>query len=181
MDQAQLLSRLQLVFQEHGYEGATLSKLAAHSGLGKASLYHHFPGGKAEIGATLLRGAVERLEKLAFAALRQNANPRQRLTEFVDGFATYTEDGASPCLIAAFSQGSAWVAHGDAVAEQFQSWRALLAATFQEAGYKPRRARREADALLGVLYGQLLLAKLSDDPGAFRRSIKRLKKSLLAG
>ena len=41
-------SLLQL-FRQHGYDGATLSKISQVTGLGKASLYHHFPKGKDEM------------------------------------------------------------------------------------------------------------------------------------
>jgi len=51
-----LLRQLGQVFRERGYEGATLTQLAAATGLGKASLYHHFPGGKAEMADVLVRG-----------------------------------------------------------------------------------------------------------------------------
>ena len=38
----ELEDRLARVFLDYGYEGASLSRLAAASGLGKASLYHHW-------------------------------------------------------------------------------------------------------------------------------------------
>jgi len=53
-----LLRQLGQVFRERGYEGATLTQLAAATGLGKASLYHHFPGGKAEMADVLVRDAI---------------------------------------------------------------------------------------------------------------------------
>jgi len=180
MDQSQLLRQLLPVFREQGYEGATLNKLAAATGLGKASLYHHFPGGKAEIAATLLRHAVARLEKLAFSRLRKGGSATKRLEEFVDGFSAYTEHGTSPCVIAAFSQGSAWQLHGDNIAQQFRVWNGLLAATFEAAGQKPKRAQREASTLLGQLYGELQWSRLQGEPRNFRRSIKRIKKQLPA-
>lgn len=42
------------LFREYGYDGATLSKISQATGLGKASLYHHFPGGKDEMVETVL-------------------------------------------------------------------------------------------------------------------------------
>ncbi len=49
-----LLEHLTRVFQKHGYEGASLSLIAAATGLGRASLYHRFPGGKADMALAVL-------------------------------------------------------------------------------------------------------------------------------
>ena len=40
------LDRITAVFRKWGYEGATLRMISEATGLGRASLYHHFPGGK---------------------------------------------------------------------------------------------------------------------------------------
>lgn len=37
------------LFRQYGYDGATLARISEATGLGKASLYHHFPGGKDEM------------------------------------------------------------------------------------------------------------------------------------
>ena len=50
----ELLNALSDVFRKRGYEGATLAELAAAANLGRASLYHHFPGGKAEMARQVL-------------------------------------------------------------------------------------------------------------------------------
>ncbi|WP_315889750.1 TetR/AcrR family transcriptional regulator [Kovacikia minuta] len=51
--QAHVSSLLNL-FRQFGYDGVTLSKISQATGLGKASLYHHFPGGKDEMVETVL-------------------------------------------------------------------------------------------------------------------------------
>lgn len=175
-----LLSQLETVFESRGYEGATLNQLAEASGLGKASLYHHFPGGKAEMAAVLLRGAVARLEAKAFARLQSTEPARQRLARFIEGFADYTQQGERNCLIAVFSQGSAAEVHGEAVAAQFDTWLQRLSAVYEDSGCRPKRAQREAAALLAGLYGYLLTAQLLRDPASFTRGLKRLRKALPA-
>src|SRR5437762_12723369 len=51
---AALLPVLGEVFRAHGYEGATLALITEATGLGKGSLYHFFPGGKAQMAAAVL-------------------------------------------------------------------------------------------------------------------------------
>lgn len=166
------------IFKMRGYEGATLTQLAEATGLGKASLYHHFPGGKAEMAAVLLRRAVASLQKSAFSRLTKSTPATVRLRQFVDGFSAYAEHGESQCLVAILAQGSAREIHGDSIGNQFQDWTASLTSVFEETGQKPRRAARSAAGLLASLYGYLLTAQLRSDPSHFRRGIRRIKKSL---
>jgi AcrR family transcriptional regulator len=173
-----LEDQLVTVFKKRGYEGATLTQLAESTGLGKASLYHHFPGGKAEMAAVLLRRSVAKLQKAAFSRLGKSAPAALRLQQFVDGFSTYAQNGESPCLILILAQGSAGEIHGESIAQQFRDWTAALTAVFEETGQKHRRATRSAADLLARLYGNLVIAHLGDDPKAFRRGIKRIKKAL---
>ena len=175
-----LLASLREVFETMGYDGATLTQLAAATGLGKASLYHHFPGGKAEMAAVLLRDAVADLEREAYAQLGGTAPPADRLAAFIDGFRAYVRDGERACLITVFAQGSAGAVHGETIAAQHADWLQRLAAPFEEAGFKPKRARRAAAELLAALYGSLLTSRLAREPGSFGRQAKRLKRSLPA-
>jgi len=49
-----LIGKLVDVVYDYGYDGTTLSVISEATGLGKASLYHHFPGGKEEMAAAVL-------------------------------------------------------------------------------------------------------------------------------
>lgn len=173
-----LLTELSAVFLNRGYEGATLTELARATGLGKASLYHHFPGGKEEMADILLRDAVARLDQTAFARLTEKRSAAERLARFIDGFDQYVAGGEQNCLVAVLAQGSIGERHGEQIAEQFRDWQTRLAGVFEAAGNKPKRASREAHALLAGLYGYLLTARLNRDPQHFRRGIKALKKAL---
>src|SRR5687767_7960924 len=51
----ELLERLTGVFRRHGYDGASLSVIAAATGLQRSSLYHRFPGGKEQMAAEVAR------------------------------------------------------------------------------------------------------------------------------
>lgn len=173
-----LLASLGEVFESYGYDGATLTQLSAATGLGKASLYHHFPGGKAEMAAALLRDRVANLERVAFARLQGNLPPGERLAAFIDGFREYVQDGERACLIQSFAQGSAAERHGETIARQYEDWRRRLADVYAESGMKPKRADRAAADLLSGLYGGLITSTLSRDPDTFRRQAKRLKRGL---
>lgn len=175
-----LLAAIRPVFETQGFDGATLSQLAEAAGLGKASLYHHFPGGKAEMAAVLLRESVARLERQAFSKLGSTRPPVARLEDFVNGFRDYVEDGEGRCLVLALSQGSTSGVHADTIARQFSDWLHRLAATYADAGFGAKKSARLANELLAGLYGHLQLARLTHSPELFTRHVKRLKKSLPA-
>lgn len=58
------------LFRQFGYDGVTLSKISQATGLGKASLYHHFPGGKDEMVETVLLTLEKGLAQIAAEALQ---------------------------------------------------------------------------------------------------------------
>src|SRR5260370_8776623 len=61
----EIIDRLFTVFRDRGFEGASLADLSRATGLGKSSLYHHFPRGKEQMAEAVLERAT---------ALIDNAN-----------------------------------------------------------------------------------------------------------
>lgn len=179
-EKSQLIEQLQAVFIARGYDGATLVHLASATGLSKASLYHHFPGGKPEMAAVLVRHAIADLHRLAFSCLTGRKDPAQAVQRFIDGFAAYTQRGESDCFLAVISHHS--TAHAEItplqhqIAEQFADWHASLTATFEALGDKPKRAQRRAHDLISRLYGALMNAKMHNQPRLFDKAIQRLLK-----
>src|SRR4029453_1864404 len=94
----ELISILDDVFLRRGFEGPTLSVLSRACGLGKASLYHHFPGGKDEMADVLLQRAVAQLDELAYRHLDRPGPGKPGPSGFVEGFAAYCENGTRNCL-----------------------------------------------------------------------------------
>ncbi|MDA1075984.1 MAG: TetR/AcrR family transcriptional regulator [Proteobacteria bacterium] len=174
-----LLTELVDVFRRRGYEGATLNQLAEATSLGKASLYHHFPGGKAQMAELLLVRSLDTLNSTAFSHLHQKNSPGHKLAAFIDGFATYTDQGESHCLVAILGQGSAGEVHRSTIQARFDRWEAELAEVFKDLGLKPKQATRQARRLLAELYGALLLSQLRADPRIFRQVTKRQKNRLI--
>lgn len=172
----ELITILDEVFRRRGYEGATLSVLSRACGLGKASLYHHFPGGKEEMADLLLQRAVSQLNTLAYRHLDRPAPWNQRLRGFVEGFAAYCEYGTRNCLVAELTATAARAQFGERIQVQTNAWLRQLTAAFAETGISEKRARRRARELLGALYGALVVARMLDDPKPFLQTAERLSK-----
>jgi TetR/AcrR family transcriptional repressor of lmrAB and yxaGH operons len=73
---SEIVDQLFLVFRDRGYEGASLADLSEATGLGKSSLYHHFPGGKEQMAEAVL----ERAKAFIQSAIADVAQSREPLT-----------------------------------------------------------------------------------------------------
>jgi AcrR family transcriptional regulator len=188
VDREALLDTLLEVFQRKGYEGTSLAALAAASQRGKASLYHHFPGGKAEIVAILVRRSISALQDQAFRHLSASTSATERIGAFVDGFLAYTQAGNSNCLLVSLALTNPELLDAS-IAERFEQWESQLSNAYTDlaadnnhdrAGAKS--ARHRARATLARLYGSLLLSRLQhcgEHPAkSLRQTGKRLKKEL---
>ncbi|MCP5181446.1 MAG: TetR/AcrR family transcriptional regulator [Pseudomonadales bacterium] len=171
-----LLISLADVFRTHGYAGASLALLAERSGLSKASLYHHFPGGKLEMATSLLRTTAADAGTTTFDHLNTDQPPFTRLQAMLDGFILYTLGGRRPCLLTILGRSSTPELH-QAVQDLMRTWQHQLEATFTAIkGIKPKRAARLAEEMLCGLYGASLMAELQGDPGYVERAVKRARK-----
>ncbi len=88
------------LFRQYGYDGATLSKISIATGLGKASLYHHFPGGKDEMVEAMLDYLECWLEQNILQTLNSPDEPLFRLQHMCDRVNEAYEGGKQPCLFA---------------------------------------------------------------------------------
>ncbi|NJN51594.1 MAG: helix-turn-helix transcriptional regulator [Gammaproteobacteria bacterium] len=81
-----LIEQITEVFRLHGFAGATLAQLSAATGLKRASLYHHFPGGKADMANEALIAALTEMNDLALTRLAGPQGASLRLDGFIEGF-----------------------------------------------------------------------------------------------
>ncbi|MEM9880637.1 MAG: helix-turn-helix domain-containing protein, partial [Pseudomonadota bacterium] len=76
---ARAVQAMKQVFAQHGYEGASLTALGKAGGLSKAGLYHHFPGGKADMASQVLVASGKDFTRLVLAPLRSKDPAAERL------------------------------------------------------------------------------------------------------
>src|SRR5215212_7637164 len=75
-----------LLFRRKGVDGTAFSDVIAHSGAPRGSIYHHFPGGKAELAEEATRYAGEYVASSLAAALAED-DPVATITGFAAGVA----------------------------------------------------------------------------------------------
>jgi AcrR family transcriptional regulator len=153
------------VFRRCGYDGATLSSISKATDLGRASLYHHFPGGKREMGEAVLSYIGEEFGAIVLAPLRLPVSPRERL------------DG---CLLAVFALADADDLFAEIIRAKLEGWIATVAAVLVEAGLDATIARVRSEDSVILVQGSLLVAHGLGDPRGFVRVVSELPDRLLA-
>ena len=166
------------LFRQYGYDGATLTKISEATGLGKASLYHHFPGGKDEMVTTVLDYLEQVFQQQIVRSLQSSGEPRSRLQHMGDRLLEVYAGGEQPCLWTILLLGSARDVFHDRVQQIYHQWIAAIAQVLQEAGLDPSLATQRAEEAIILVQGGLVLAQGLNNPAPFQRIIQILPETL---
>ena len=174
VSEEELLERLTGVFRRHGYDGASLSVIAAATGLQRSSLYHRFPGGKEQMAAEVARGLGGHFGSQVLAPLGGDEPIEDRLAAVAQALLRFYDGGGAGCLLDVLTLGSPGPATTEALAEAAHAWIAAFAAAARQAGSAPADARRRAEDAVAAIEGGLVLARVTGDRKAFHRAVQRL-------
>ena len=174
-----VVDRLRQVFREEGYEGASLAKLSEASGLGRSSLYHHFPNGKEDMAEAVLAASGEHFKREVLDQLAAPGPAKQRILRAAKGLANFYGGGKKSCLLDLFGVGFA----GDLFRDQLQATVRRVEGAFTELligeGVPLSQAKARATDALVAIQGSLVVARAVDDPAIFRRVLSELPERLL--
>ncbi|MFN4310223.1 MAG: TetR/AcrR family transcriptional regulator [Ferrovibrio sp.] len=172
------VTRIAEVFREHGFAGASLSAITEATGLGKGSLYNHFPGGKDQMGEEVLAHVDAWFEAQVYAPLRDSADPRVAIAAMFDAVEAYFRSGRRICLVGAFALDATRDRFAAAVQEYFARWIDALAAALEKGGATEPHALAES-AVAGI-QGALILSRALNDPAVFGRQMQEMRARLNA-
>lgn len=179
MPREELIRRLFAVFREYGFEGASLARISEGTGLGRASLYHYFPDGKAGMLREVLGFGRDWVRREVRAPLFDSTkSARSRLRNAMRNVVAGYDGGASSCLVNLFGLGDAGaIAPGelsDMAAEYVEAFSRFLAGE----GVATAKARDAALDAVVQIEGALVLARALGDETVFSKRIDRLEKTL---
>src|SRR5262245_15587576 len=176
----EMLARLMDLFREHGFDGASVSDISESTGLGKSSLYHHFPNGKEEMALQVLAHLEEQLEQALFAPMRSGGDPAKKLNQMLDALDRFYEGGKRACLLERLCASVDARRFRRPLGRAFNKWIDAVEALGVEAGLPRAVARRRAEDLVVRIEGALVLCAGTGDADVFTRTIRDLRESLLA-
>ena len=182
IDDEELLGRLCNVFRRVGYEGASLALLSEASGLKKASLYHRFPDGKAQMAAEVLNYCGVWLGDNILGPLDDDtAAPEARMKLLVKRLDEFYEGGNKACILNLLSSpdidGGMFT---ETVRGALEALIAALAKVGRDAGHSRAEAQTRASRAVAMLQGSLVLSRGMNSTKPFRDFLKNLPGDILS-
>ncbi|MBD2461442.1 TetR/AcrR family transcriptional regulator [Oscillatoria sp. FACHB-1407] len=174
------VKRLVGLFRQYGYEGATLTRISEATDLGRASLYHHFPGGKEEMAQAVLEYMEQWMEANIIEPLQQDSSPGDRLQTMSATVNRLYSEGNTPCLLAVLTLGDSHTLFQQQVKAALNGWLEALAQVLIDAEIEPSEARTRAQNAILQIQGALILARGLGDTTPFQRTLEQLPEMLLS-
>jgi AcrR family transcriptional regulator len=151
------------LFRRHGYTGTGLKQIVAAANAPFGSVYHHFPGGKEQLGGEVIRASGAMYYELFELIMDASPDVVTGVESFFAGAAETLRqtDYADACPIAtvALEVASTSEPLRQATADVFESWIEGATERFVAAGVEPERARRLAISILCQLEGGFLFCR----------------------
>jgi AcrR family transcriptional regulator len=151
------------LFRRYGYTGTGMKQIVAEANAPFGSLYHFFPGGKAELGEEVIRRSGEMYRELFEAIADQASDLVSGIEDFFAGAAEVLRqsdyEDACPIATVALEVASTSEPLRKATADVFESWIAAASERAVAAGVGEAAARELAITLICELEGAFLLCR----------------------
>jgi AcrR family transcriptional regulator len=170
----EIIDRLFAVFRDRGFEGASLADLSRATGLGKSSLYHHFPRGKEQMAEAVLERATALIDNAILKVARVREPLKVRVRKVVAAFEQMFGGGRTSCVLGQLSNASIGADARQRLRQAFAHWIDAIESLAAESGMSPARARNFAEDWVARLQGALILQAATGDTGPFKRAMDAL-------
>ena len=145
------------LFRRQGYNGTGLKQVVADAEAPFGSLYHHFPGGKQELGEEVIHAAGAFFQALVVAVYDEEATTEAAVRSIFSGAAETLEatdyEDACPIATVALEVASTDDRLRQATADVFEQWTVALTERLGD--------RAQALAVIAALEGAFVLCRAS--------------------
>jgi AcrR family transcriptional regulator len=150
------------LFGERGFAGAGLRDVVARSDAPRGSIYHHFPGGKAQ----LAQEAVQHAADAAVGPAERTSDPVAALHAYLDGWRAELEANdfrAGSALAAVAVAPEEATGTREAAAAGYARWSEAFTAALRESGVRRKKAARLATLAMAAIEGAVVLCRARRD------------------
>jgi AcrR family transcriptional regulator len=163
-----ILTATSELFRRQGYNGTSLKQVIDAAGVPFGSLYHFFPGGKAELAAEALRSSGAAYRQLFEVIADDAPDPASAVRTFFDGAALVLEgtgyEDACPIGTVALEVASTNEGLRVATAAVFEDWCEALASRLRSAGVEASDAGDLATTVVAAVEGGFMLSRAARSP-----------------
>lgn len=171
-----------LLMRERGVEATSFSEVLARSGAPRGSIYHHFPGGKAQLieEATEYAGSFTAARILASIADDDPVGAVREFTSMWLALLRGSEFSAGCPVVAASLESERTPGAREAAARAFGQWEELLAQSLQRRLDDLDRARSLATLVIASIEGAVVVSRAMRSTEPLERVQAELERLLLA-
>ncbi|HXD63915.1 MAG TPA: TetR/AcrR family transcriptional regulator [Solirubrobacteraceae bacterium] len=160
------------LLRRQGYAGTGVKQIVAAARAPFGSIYHHFPGGKEELGAAAIRRSGALYELLIPAVFDPAPDLVSAVRLFFEGAAAHLEDSeyedACPIATVALEVSSTSDTMREACAEVFESWITAGLPRFTAEGLDEATSRELVIGMIAALEGAFVLARAAQSTEALQ-------------
>jgi AcrR family transcriptional regulator len=153
------------LFRRQGYTATGVKQIVTAARAPFGSIYHHFPGGKEQLGAAAIRRSGALYELLIPAVFDPAPDLPAAVRAFFAGAAEHLREtdyeDACPIATVALEVSSSSETMREACADVFESWIAAGVDRFTEAGLDAEMSRQLVIGMISALEGAFVLARAS--------------------
>ena len=159
------------LFRAQGVHGTGVLAILDRADAPRGSLYHHFPGGKAELVLAALEYETTRVSDELAALLASDPDPVDAVLAFAEALAVTLELSnyrlGCPITTAALELANDDAAVRQLCADAYNSWQHAIGSQLRVRGID--QADQLAEAMLSAIEGALVLARVNRDANILRR------------
>ncbi|MCA7991782.1 TetR/AcrR family transcriptional regulator [Burkholderia cepacia] len=170
----EIVDRLFAVFRDRGFEGASLADLSRATGLGKSSLYHHFPEGKEQMAKAVLERATAAIDSEILGAVQAAGSLKTRIRKIVATLDQMYAGGTTPCVLGQLSSADIGAEARQNLGQALAHWIGAIEILARESGVAPVKARHFAEDWVARVQGALVLQAATGELGPYRRAMNAL-------
>lgn len=180
---AELVRTMSQLLRDQGYAATGRAELLTRSGVSNGSLYYHFPGGMEELAEAALQTSGEEVATALHEAMDSSSSAGDGVVRFLDQAQASVVDGeclGCPVTPTALESPIISPRLRAVAAACFDHWASIIAERLRADGWPEQSVDSSASALLALIEGALLLARVSNDTSHIENA-KQAALNLLTG
>lgn len=168
------------LFRRAGYDAVSIADISEATGLGKSSLYHHFPGGKPDMGEAVADFARDWMRDAVFAPLAVKAPLEKKIAAMMKTVSAMYDGGGAPCLVSSMMiSPSASPKAIDTVRAIIADWIGAIAKALRDDGIAAAEAKARASNAIIAVQGALIVARAMGERKIFSSALKSATEELV--